>query len=197
MTLAVLIFTMICVLASRANAMAQGGAKHATQLETPRVTQAAQRSEFGVEGPQSAFKFSFADPVRHLTVLPGHSSCEAYKEVTHLTFEHKFACTRVAVARVRIRPAGNLARPITCSRSRMYWRVRSAVRCGLACEPWPCVDSNRYTATSTAVARGRALFTAILQLPVTNSTSHVRLLSFRRIDKVCTDCGIEHLGAYA
>ena len=34
------------------------------QLETARLTQAAQRVEFGVEGPESAFKFAFADPVR-------------------------------------------------------------------------------------------------------------------------------------
>jgi len=34
------------------------------QLETARLTQAAQRVEFGVEGDTSAFKFSFADPVR-------------------------------------------------------------------------------------------------------------------------------------
>ena len=33
------------------------------QLETARLTQAAQRDEFGVEGPESAFKFSFSDPV--------------------------------------------------------------------------------------------------------------------------------------
>ena len=34
------------------------------QLETARLTQAAQRAEFGVEGDASAFKFSFSDPVR-------------------------------------------------------------------------------------------------------------------------------------
>ena len=34
------------------------------QLETARLTQAAQRVEFGVEGDASAFKFAFADPVR-------------------------------------------------------------------------------------------------------------------------------------
>ena len=33
------------------------------QLETARLTQAAQRVEFGVEGDASAFKFSFSDPV--------------------------------------------------------------------------------------------------------------------------------------
>lgn len=33
------------------------------QLETARLTQAAQRAEFGVEGDASAFKFAFADPV--------------------------------------------------------------------------------------------------------------------------------------
>ena len=34
------------------------------QLETPRLTQAAQRVEFGVEGDASAFRFDFSDPVR-------------------------------------------------------------------------------------------------------------------------------------
>lgn len=34
------------------------------QLETPRLTQAAQRGEFGVDGDVSAFRFAFADPVR-------------------------------------------------------------------------------------------------------------------------------------
>ena len=47
--------------------MAQGGAAAAeNQLETARLTQAAQRVEFGVEGEKSAFKFSFSDPVRCL-----------------------------------------------------------------------------------------------------------------------------------
>ena len=36
------------------------------QLETPRLTQAAQRVEFGVEGDFSAFRFDFSDPVRCL-----------------------------------------------------------------------------------------------------------------------------------
>ena len=44
------------------------------QLETARLTQAAQRVEFGVEGDASAFKFSFSDPVR-----PG-SACHASKD---------------------------------------------------------------------------------------------------------------------
>ena len=34
------------------------------QLVTARLTQAAQRVEFGVEGDASAFRFDFADPVR-------------------------------------------------------------------------------------------------------------------------------------
>ena len=34
------------------------------QLETARLTQAAQRGEFGVDGDASPFLFSFADPVR-------------------------------------------------------------------------------------------------------------------------------------
>ena len=39
-------------------------AEDVNQLETTRLTQAAQRAEFGVEGEMTAFKFSFADPVR-------------------------------------------------------------------------------------------------------------------------------------
>lgn len=35
-----------------------------SQLDTARLTQAAQRAEFGVEGDGSAFKFKFSDPVR-------------------------------------------------------------------------------------------------------------------------------------
>ena len=46
------------------SAAAQGGAAAVNQLETPRLTQAAQRTEFGVEGDMSAFRFSFSDPVR-------------------------------------------------------------------------------------------------------------------------------------
>jgi hypothetical protein len=42
-------------------AAAQGGAVN--HLETARLTQAAQRAEFGVEGDASAFKFKFSDPV--------------------------------------------------------------------------------------------------------------------------------------
>lgn len=34
------------------------------QLETSRLTQSAQREEFGPEGQSSAFLFSFTDPVR-------------------------------------------------------------------------------------------------------------------------------------
>jgi hypothetical protein len=45
-------------LVGRAVAQGQG------QLETPRLTQAAQRAEFGVEGDTSAFKFKFSDSVR-------------------------------------------------------------------------------------------------------------------------------------
>lgn len=43
-------------------AAAQGGGA-VNQLETARLTQAAQRAEFGVEGDKSAFKFKFSDPV--------------------------------------------------------------------------------------------------------------------------------------
>jgi hypothetical protein len=46
-------------------AAAQGGTD---QLETARLTQAAQRAEFGVEGPTTAFKFKFSDPVRLIPV---------------------------------------------------------------------------------------------------------------------------------
>lgn len=45
-------------------------AHEVNQLETARLTQAAQRVEFGVEGHESAFKFTFADPVRFLPALP-------------------------------------------------------------------------------------------------------------------------------
>jgi hypothetical protein len=45
-------------------AAAAGGAAQLNQLETARLPQLTQRLEFGVEGPNSAFKFSFADPVR-------------------------------------------------------------------------------------------------------------------------------------
>jgi hypothetical protein len=38
------------------------------QLETARLTQQAQRVEFGVEGDDSAFKFRFADPVCQLSL---------------------------------------------------------------------------------------------------------------------------------
>ena len=50
-------------------AAAQGGAAAVNQLETARLTQAAQRVEFGVEGEKSAFMFSFSDPVRCLLLL--------------------------------------------------------------------------------------------------------------------------------
>lgn len=66
--MAFVVLTIVIVMASRA--MAQGGA---SQLETPRLTQAAQRGEFGVEGPESAFKFNFADPVRYLSIHPSQS----------------------------------------------------------------------------------------------------------------------------
>lgn len=55
--------SFVAALALLGGATAQGGAG-VNQLETPRLTQAAQRAEFGVEGAKSAFKFSFADPVR-------------------------------------------------------------------------------------------------------------------------------------
>lgn len=51
-------------LALLGGAAAQGAAAAENQLETARLTQAAQRAEFGVEGETSAFKFSFSDSVR-------------------------------------------------------------------------------------------------------------------------------------
>ena len=55
---------VIGAMALLGGAAAQGAAAAENQLETPRLTQAAQRAEFGVEGDASAFKFSFSDPVR-------------------------------------------------------------------------------------------------------------------------------------
>lgn len=51
---------LACARAQDTDAAATG----VNQLETPRLTQAAQREEFRPEGETSAFKFSFADPVR-------------------------------------------------------------------------------------------------------------------------------------
>ena len=45
-----------------ASVLLSGAAAH-DQLETARLTQDAQRADFGVLGNTSAFKFSFADPV--------------------------------------------------------------------------------------------------------------------------------------
>jgi hypothetical protein len=64
------------------------------QLETARLPQQVQRVEFGVEGPESAFKFSFADPVRasclchtlcgtqclYHTAMAQHPACAALSE---------------------------------------------------------------------------------------------------------------------
>ena len=58
--------SMVVAAALLGGAAAQGGAAAVNQLETARLTQAAQRVEFGVEGEKSAFKFSFSDPVRCL-----------------------------------------------------------------------------------------------------------------------------------
>ena len=56
---------------------AQGGAAAAeNQLETARLTQAAQRVEFGVEGENSAFKFKFSDPVRRHSPLMAVRPCD-------------------------------------------------------------------------------------------------------------------------
>lgn len=53
------------------------------QLETPRLTQSAQRTEFGIEGPDSAFKFSFSDSVRFpafLAFSPTKDDSHAYND---------------------------------------------------------------------------------------------------------------------
>ena len=56
-----------------------GGAAVVNQLETARLTQAAQRVEFGVEGDESAFKFNFADPVRSIVPLcRGHAGAAGH-----------------------------------------------------------------------------------------------------------------------
>lgn len=62
----------LCVLAVATvprGTAAGGSSAEVVQLETPRLTQAAQRDEFGVEGSKSAFKFRFSDPVRVVNVL--------------------------------------------------------------------------------------------------------------------------------
>ena len=45
------------------------------QFETSLLTQSAQRAEFGVEGPDSAFKFRFSDSVR-FPVVPAIQTLE-------------------------------------------------------------------------------------------------------------------------
>ena len=62
-------------LALLGGAAAQGAAAAENQLETARLTQAAQRAEFGVEGETSAFKFSFSDSVRIPTLTVPRSLC--------------------------------------------------------------------------------------------------------------------------
>lgn len=57
-------------LASAQTAAAQGGAAVQNQLQMARLPQAAQRSEFPLEGEESAFKFSFLDDVRYHPVQP-------------------------------------------------------------------------------------------------------------------------------
>lgn len=53
--------TILLAMSLLGGAAAQGGGIN--QCETARLTQAAQRAEFGVEGDTSAFKFKFSDPV--------------------------------------------------------------------------------------------------------------------------------------
>lgn len=53
--------SIVAALTLLGGAAAQGDALN--QLETPRLTQAAQRAEFGVMGEASAFKFKFSDPM--------------------------------------------------------------------------------------------------------------------------------------
>ena len=67
--------SMVVAAALLGGAAAQG-ATAVNQLETARLTQAAQRVEFGVEGEDSAFKFKFSDPVRRHSPLMAVRSCD-------------------------------------------------------------------------------------------------------------------------
>ena len=53
------------------------------QLETARLVQPAQRIEFGVEGEDSAFRFSFADPVCCLELLQMHACLRPIRVVRY------------------------------------------------------------------------------------------------------------------
>lgn len=64
--------TCTLVLALTVIGGAVAGESAENQLETLRLTQAAQREEFGIEGPHSAFKFRFSDLV-HLASLAASS----------------------------------------------------------------------------------------------------------------------------
>ena len=61
-------------------ALAQDAAA-VNQLETARLTQAAQRAEFGVEGDASAFRFSFSDPVSPPCTEIHLSCCSIFNQV--------------------------------------------------------------------------------------------------------------------
>lgn len=54
-------YSALVTLALLSGAAAQGAGVN--QLENARLTQAAQRAEFGIEGDTSAFKFKFSDMV--------------------------------------------------------------------------------------------------------------------------------------
>lgn len=59
----------VVTLALLGSATAQDAVPVLNQLETARLTQAAQRAEFEIEGDTSAFKFKFSDTVRcHLAM---------------------------------------------------------------------------------------------------------------------------------
>jgi hypothetical protein len=63
----VMIWTVL-LLSTAAIASATAAAGEGAQLETPRLPQQAQREldEFNIEGPDSDFKFRFADSVRSI-----------------------------------------------------------------------------------------------------------------------------------
>ena len=67
---AVLALSVLAVALGLRGAAAGSSSSDVNQLETPRLTQAAQRDEFGVEGSKSAFKFRFSDPVRVVLSTP-------------------------------------------------------------------------------------------------------------------------------
>jgi hypothetical protein len=69
-----LTFIISAALAAAAAATDGSGASAQLQLETPRVAQFTQRIEFGANGPNFPFKFSFLDPVRPFPTRTCHWS---------------------------------------------------------------------------------------------------------------------------